>query len=124
MDVLIVEADPSRGALWQGHLARAGMRVALRTTSEAAIRQVSEAPVDVLILNLDLGPGSSAEAVADYAEYRRPEAKVIFVSDDRFFSDGAIFALSAQTRALVGSGTAPGDLAALVEHHGRTEVLR
>ena len=35
-----------------------------------------------------------AMAVADFASYRRPEARVIFVTNTSFFSDGSIFAHS------------------------------
>jgi len=60
----------------------------------------------------------SALAVADYANYRQPDARVIFVTNTSFFSDGSIFAHSANARAFVPSGTPPEDLAAMVEHYG------
>jgi len=59
-------------------------------------------------------------AVADYASYRQPEIKVIFVTSDSFFSDGSIFSYMANACAMVPTRTPPEDLAALVEHHGRS----
>ena len=63
--------------------------------------------------------GSSAIALADFASYRRPDAKVIFVSSSSFFSDGSIFQLSGNAHAFLPSSTPPEDLAAVVEHHAR-----
>jgi hypothetical protein len=54
--------------------------------------------------------------VADYAQYRQPDAALIFVTDTTFFSDGSIFSLIPNARAFLQSGTPPDDLAALVEH--------
>jgi len=45
---------------------------------------------DVIVLDLALEEGS-ALAVADFASYRHPDARVIFVTNASFFSDGSIF---------------------------------
>ena len=79
-----------------------------------------EAP-DVIILDLTLEQGS-ALALSDFISYRRPEAKVIFISDGRFFSDGSIFAHCANACAFLPSATPPEDIAALAEHHGQMRV--
>ena len=63
----------------------------------------------------------SALAVADFASYRQPEAQVIFVTNSAFFSDGSIFAHSANARAMFPSSGRPSDLAAMVEHYGMAD---
>ena len=59
----------------------------------------------------------SALAVSDFASYRRPDARVIFVTNTTFFSDGSIFAHSPNACAFMQSSTPPEDLAAMVEHY-------
>ncbi len=71
---------------------------------------------EIIVLDLVLVNGS-ALAVADFASYRRPDARVIFVTNTSFFSDGSIFAHSPNACAYVQSETPPEDLAAMVEHY-------
>ncbi|NCO87654.1 MAG: response regulator [Rhodobacterales bacterium] len=118
MKVLIVESKLELAALWQRHLARQGCEVVVATSVDAAVLSMSEVAHDVIILDLIL-EGGSALAVADYAQYRLPEASVIFVTDTTFFSDGSIFSVSPNARALVRTSTPPEDLAAMVDHYGR-----
>lgn len=117
MDVLIVEDNADLGQLWLNHLTRLGHRVALVNSADAAIEMLGDDGADVIIADLDL-PGSAAASVADYAAYRLPEARVIFVTASTFFSDGSAFALAANACACLPSRTAPDDLAAVVEYHG------
>ena len=44
----------------------------------------------IVVLDLILDEGS-AFAVADFMNYRQPDAQVIFVTNTSFFSDGSIF---------------------------------
>lgn len=115
--VLIVESDPALGWLWKRHLERCGAEVALAQSQDDAVACLAQTDFAVLILDLILADGSAA-AVADYASYRQPETKVIFVTNSSFFSDGSIFQHFANACAFLPSGTPPDDLAALVEHHG------
>ncbi|MGC1495816.1 MAG: response regulator [Sulfitobacter sp.] len=117
MNVLIVQSQPELGQLWQRHLERQGMRVARVGSQNAANDFLAENDVDIIILDLVLDDGS-ALAVSDYANYRQPDARVIFVTNTSFFSDGSIFAHSANARAFVPTATPPDDLAAMVEHYG------
>jgi len=118
MKILIVESQADLGSLWQRHMERQGMTVARAATQEAAIAWLQWDKADVIILNLFLSEGA-ALAVADFAQYRHPDAKVIFVTSTTFFSDGSIFAHCANAHAFVPTATPPEDLAALVEHcHG------
>lgn len=118
MNVLIVESTPDLGQVWSEHVSRLGSQVTLARNQVDAIELLREASFEVIVLNLGL-PGGGAEAIADYASYRRPGAKVVFVTNDSFFSDGSIFRYMPNACAMVPVGTSPSDLAALVEYHGR-----
>ncbi|MFK7836045.1 MAG: response regulator [Sulfitobacter sp.] len=117
MNVLIVESRSDLSALWKRHLERQQMNVAAMATQDEAIGYLSMNPVDIIILDLVLEDGS-AFAVADYANFRQPDARVIFVTNTSFFSDGSIFAHSSNAQAFLPSSTAPEDLAAMIEHYG------
>ncbi len=117
MRVLIVESDRNLGWLWQRHIARMGAEVRLATGQLEAVACLEQEDADVIVLDLVLSEGS-AIAVADYAAYRRPHAKIIFVTNTSFFSDGSIFQHIPNACAFLPSRTSPDDLAALVEHYG------
>lgn len=116
MDVLIVQSAPELGLLWQRHLQRCGMTVRVAEGQDDAITAINRKAPDSIILDLVLKNGS-ALAVADYANYRCPESRVIFVTNTRFFSDGSIFAHATNACAFVQTATPPEDLAAMVEHY-------
>ena len=116
MDVLIVQSSPELGFVWQRHLQRCGMTVRVAESQEDAISAMNTAAPDVIILDLVLHRGS-ALAVADYANFRCPGARVIFVTNTRFFSDGSIFAHATNACAFVQTATPPEDLAAMVDYY-------
>ncbi|MEL7090938.1 MAG: response regulator [Pseudomonadota bacterium] len=116
MNVLIVESRPELGELWRAHLNRMGMSVHQASDQASAIAYLEEHAPDIILLDLILEDGS-ALAVADFASYRHPNARVIFVTDTSFFSDGSIFAHSSNACAFMPAGTRPEDLAAVVEHY-------
>ena len=120
MKVLIVESESGLANIWQRHLQRMGMEVCCAGGETDAIAHLSEHQTDVIILDLVLADGS-ALAVADYASYRLPEARVVFVTNTSFFSDGSIFSFAPNACAFVQSATPPEDLAAIVEHYGPAE---
>jgi DNA-binding NtrC family response regulator len=120
MRVLIVESENGLANIWQRHLERMGMQVARARGQTDAIEQLSTTDTDIIIMDLMLAEGS-ALAVADYASYRLPEARVIFVTNTSFFSDGSIFSFAPNACAFVQSATPPEDLAAMVEHYGPAE---
>ncbi|MEM1074096.1 MAG: response regulator [Pseudomonadota bacterium] len=119
MNVLIVESERALATIWQRHLQRLGMDVACAGGQRQAISHLSTHETHIIILDLMLVEGS-ALAVADYASYRLPEARVIFVTNTSFFSDGSIFSYASNACAFVQSSTPPEDLAAMVEHYGPT----
>ncbi|KUF11311.1 response regulator [Pseudoponticoccus marisrubri] len=118
MRVLIVESSAPLAQLWQGHLKRMGARVSLARAQNDAVAALAREDFDVIILDLVLDEGS-ALAVSDIAQYRQPEARVIFVTNTSFFSDGSIFRHCANACAFLPSSTAPSDLATMVEHYAR-----
>lgn len=117
MQVLIVESNAELGALWKRHIERFGHQVQAVRSQQEAIAALSGEDIGVVVLNLFLD-GGSAVAVADYASYRRPDTKVIFVTNTAFFSDGSIFQHIGNAAAMVPSDGPPDDLAALVDYHG------
>lgn len=116
MNVLIVESREELGELWRAHFELSGASVRLAAGQEDACEAIMSDPPDVIILDLVLSDGS-ALAISDFASYRAPEARVIFVTDTNFFSDGSIFNLASNACAFVQSNTPPEDLAAMVEHY-------
>ena len=91
MRVLIIESRRPLAELWKRHIERQSVEVVVAT---------------------------SAMAVADYACYRRPNARVIYVTSTTFFSDGSVFAHMPNACGYVQTSTEPDDLAAMVEHLG------
>lgn len=118
MEVLIVESQTELGLLWKSCLERQGMTVRLASDQETAFDALRTRSFDMIILDLILADGQ-ALAIADYASYRRPEARIIFVTNTSFFSDGSIFQLSSNACAFVQSATPPEDLAAMVQHYAK-----
>lgn len=123
MKILIVECQEELGRLWQRHFERAGAEVSLACTQTQACDKIIEQAPDVIILDLVLDEGS-ALAISDFASYRAPNARVIFVTDTNFFSDGSIFNLAANACAFIQSSTPPEDLAAMVEHYAANSRSR
>jgi len=123
LQVLIVESSAELANVWAGHLRRQGAEVAIAHDADDAIARIGAVDFDVLVINLELQSGSSL-AVADFAEYHSPGTSVIFVTSTGFFSDGSIFSLVPNVRALVDTDTPPSDLAAMVEHFGAESTAK
>lgn len=123
MQVLIAQSNENLGMVWKQHLERLHAHVTLVQTGDAAIGALEAQEFDVIVLDLVLSEGS-ALAVADVANYRQPDANVVFVTNTTFFSDGSIFNHSPNARAFIESTTPPNDLAAIVEHYGQPNSVR
>jgi DNA-binding NtrC family response regulator len=117
MRVLIVEANADLGSLWARHIERQGNEPVLVAGADAAFEAMRLRAPEVIVADLDLAEGG-ALAVADYAAYRHPDARVIFVTASSFFSDGSVFQHSPNACAFLPLGTSPEDLAAVVAFHG------
>jgi len=123
MNCLIVESNAALGRLWQRHLERLNISVVLAHSGEQARNLILTYLYDVIVLNLML-PEGAALGVADLAQFRQPDANVVFVTDTTFFSDGSIFRHSPNARTFIQSTTPPADLAAIVQHYGRANHAR
>jgi CheY-like chemotaxis protein len=121
MDVLILDNSPDLGGLWQMHLIGLGMAAALVGSDDEALAYMRGIRPDVILANLDL-PGSGAIIVADYAAYRYPDTRVVFVTASSHFSDGSIFSTSPNACAFLPARTPPEDLAAVVEFHAHRKT--
>lgn len=119
MNVLIVQNDAKLGQFWQRHLQRHDHVADVVQDQDSAIVRLQEQFYPIIILDVVLD-GGSAIAVADFASFRHPDARVIFVTNTSFFSDGSIFQLCANACAFVPIATQPEDLAAMVEHYAKT----
>ncbi len=117
MRVLIVQSNPDLSAIWGRHLERLGATVQCVETGEDALNTLQTGMFDVIVLDLVLREGS-ALTVADFANFHLPRANVVFVTDTTFFSDGSIFAHSANARAFIETTTPPSDLAEIVHYYG------
>jgi len=122
MRVLIVEGNPDLGWIWRRHLERRGCAVTLAHSQEEAIEVMRAQTPNIIVLDLVLEDGS-AFAIADFASYRHPLAKIIFVTNTDFFSDGSIFQHIPNACALMPAQVEPDDLSALVEHYGSDQKV-
>jgi DNA-binding NtrC family response regulator len=116
MNVLIVESKRHLAELWRRALERLGAHVDIASSQDQAADMAAAATYHIVVLDLIPDEGS-AFAVADFMNYRQPDAQVIFVTNTSFFSDGSIFQLFSNACAYVQSETAPDDLAAIIEHY-------
>ena len=116
MNILIVENRNDLADLWQRHLRRQGHDVVIARGQSEAIMTMQVTAPDMIILKLVLDQGS-ALAVSDFASYRVPNTRVIFVTDTTFFSDGSIFTHACNACAQIRAATPVDDLAAMVEYY-------
>jgi len=123
MKVLIVQSNEHLGRIWSRHLERLSAKVTCVQTGQMALEMIENQTYDVIVVDLVLSEGS-ALTVADTAQFRQPDANVVFVTDTSFFSDGSIFVHSPNARAFLKSNTPPDDLAAIVEHYGMASAGR
>ena len=118
MNILIAESNPALGNVWAGHLERQGAAIELCLTRDDALDALAKDRFDLIVLSQNLG-NAEAISVADYAAYRHPDTKVIFVTGSTFFADGSIFEHCPNACACLPAHAEPQDLAALVEYHLR-----
>lgn len=116
--ILIVASNPELSSVWARHLERQDHDVHVVTSQDVAVNILCEQAPDVLVLDVMLQDGS-AIAIADFASYRRPNTRIIFVTRSSFFSDGSLFQHIPNTAAIIPELTNPTDLAEIVAYHGR-----
>lgn len=118
MNVLIVESSVPLTTVWQRHLERLGATVRVASTQDDACSALLNDNFDVIIMNLVI-EDAIALAVSDLAQFRQPQARVMFVTSTTFFSDGSIFQLCPNACCYLPSGTEPEDIASLAQHYAR-----
>ena len=116
MNVLIVESQRHLANLWAVPLQAQHHNVTVAQGQREAVAHLTRYATDIIILDLNLEEGS-AVAVADFANYRQPKAKVVAVTRDRYFSDGSIFGHLSNVQTMVPAATPPRDLSVMVEHY-------
>mgnify|MGYP000079539146 CR=1 FL=1 len=102
MNILIVEGQTALANLWRRHLERLGAVVHLATKQEEAIDLISENDFEVIVLDLVLKHGS-ALAVSDFAHYRLPSARVVFVTNTSFWKFPSLFYKDCNSQAQKGN---------------------
>ncbi len=116
--ILIVASNSELSQIWASHLERQGHGVHVVTSQEQAAEFLCSEEPDVLVLDVMLEDGS-AIATADFASYRRPNTRIVFVTRSTFFADGSLFQHIPNTAAIIPERTNPNDLAEIVAYHGR-----
>lgn len=116
--ILIVASNPDLSLIWAKHLERQSHSVKVVTSQSEAVDVLCKETPDVLVLDVMLEDGS-AIATADFASYRRPNMRIVFVTRSTFFSDGSLFHHIPNTAAIIPERTKPADLAEIVAYHGR-----
>ncbi len=86
------------------------------TSQDDAALWLCENDPTVVLIDLELTEGSPL-AVADFCNYRRPEARVILVGGGELTADGSIFRLVGNAHALVSEDMPGPELSALVSFH-------
>jgi len=117
MRALIVESSRELGTLWRKHLERQGVETRLALGESDAVAHLQDTTFEILVIDLVLDQGSPL-AIADFAHYRQPAARVIFVTNTSFFSDGSIFQHCPNACAFLQTDAPPEDLVAMVDHYG------
>lgn len=116
--ILIVASNEELSSVWARHLERQHYGVHVVTSQDDAVEFLCEEEPEVLVLDVMLDDGS-AIATADFASYRRPNTRIVFVTRSSFFSDGSLFQHIPNTCAIIPERTDPTDLAEIVAYHGR-----
>lgn len=116
LSVLIVEADPVLGRRWADCMAQSRLRPVIARDLSEAQEALRSDTFGVIVI--DLAPtGQGAFGVADFALYRQPEARVIFLTASDDIAGPALFWQFSNASAILRADTPPDDLAAIVEYH-------
>ncbi len=116
--ILIVASNSELSRIWARHLERQDHVVHVVDSQQAAVEFLYENEPEVLVLDVMLDNGS-AIATADFASYRCPSTRIVFVTRSTFFADGSLFQHIPNTAAIIPERTKPTDLAEIVAYHGR-----
>ena len=118
MSFLIVQSNAVLSQVWKRHLMRLGQDADAVSKTEDAITQLGAKSYQVIILDLETD-GHRALNVADYAGYRQPHARVLFVTASSFFSDGRLLRQYSNACGVLHKATQPEDLVAMAHHYAQ-----
>ena len=118
MNVLIVESTGVRAKQWADHLGDLCTLLTAAPTRADAVEALRNVDYDAIVLDLSLAEGT-ALMIADYAAYRQPWARVIFVTRGAGSEDGWLFENYANARGVTSADVAPQDLAAMVDYYAK-----
>jgi CheY-like chemotaxis protein len=116
--ILIVAGNLDLACVWARHLKRQKQTVKSVESVQEAVDFLRNNIVQVIVLDLMLDR-AGAFSVADYASYRQPFTRIVFVTRKTFFSDGSLFQHIPNTAAILQEDSPPSDLAEIVAYHGR-----
>ena len=88
INVLIIKEEFELARLWERALVRLGAKVQVARSAQMAIEHMRQQFFEIIVLDLDLSQGA-AVGIADFASYRWPDTRVLFVTNGTFFSDGS-----------------------------------
>lgn len=87
LQVLIVQSDRQLALEWAEHLRREGQIVHVTHGQRGAVTVLQLYAIEVMLLDLVLEEGA-ALAVADFAGFRQPQCRVIFLTNTAVFRTG------------------------------------
>jgi CheY-like chemotaxis protein len=79
--ILAADHDPAHGRMLAAMLGHDGHQVVVVTSAEAALDQLARVEFDVVVTDLDLGPGPDGWHLADRVRRDRPDVRVCLVTD-------------------------------------------
>lgn len=115
MRILILNNLLETADIWRHYLTRKGFDVTISSSFQGARKNIVDSLFDIAIISEDEELGEFL-AFTDYASYRQPNMKIIAVTSNRFFSNGAIFNLIPNTQACLSPSTSSEDLSNWIEH--------
>lgn len=118
MDILIVESDRRLATDLAPLLERKGAIIAQAASQNEAASFLVSFSFNVIIIDIQFD-NCKALGIAELADFRQPDAKVIFVSDSSIFSDGSLYHQFSNVCGYLPRGTPPKDIASLVEYYAR-----
>lgn len=116
MHVLIIQGKQALATLWERHLHRLGVSVHIATDDASAREALHTQTFNLIIADVVLN-GDYTLPLCDLAQYRQPQARVLFATASSFFSDGSLFTLVPNACAVLHSDARPDDIAAVAAHY-------
>jgi CheY-like chemotaxis protein len=118
MNVLIVESTGVQAKRWSDYLGEICKELTSAKNRVEAVEALRVQRYNAIVLDLSLAEGT-ALSIADYAAYRQPWARVLFVTRDASYEGGWLFQNYANARGVTSATVPPQDLAAMVDYYAK-----